>query len=34
MANTALGWDEGVPQMKVGEKSTLDISRYVASTAW
>lgn len=25
---THLGWDEGVLTMKVGEKATLDITRY------
>jgi FKBP-type peptidyl-prolyl cis-trans isomerase len=25
------GWDEGVTTMKVGEKATLDISRYVST---
>lgn len=25
---TGSGWDEGVTQMKVGEKATLDITRY------
>lgn len=24
----SLGWDEGVVQMKLGEKATLDITRY------
>jgi len=28
--DTWAGWDEGVPQMKLGEKALLDITRYVA----
>ena len=33
LANLRPGWDEGVTQMKVGEKATLDISAYVLPIA-
>lgn len=34
MVGYFLGWDEGVVTMKVGEKATLDITRYLPTYPW